>query len=225
MIDSVLSFANLSKTISAVSNRIIFAQIAGTVLAGEKIVFVGPSGQGKSTLLRILGLLDEADSGEMVLLGRPLHQWDPQAWRMNVCYVSQTPVMLEGTVEDNLRTVSRLHHAEYDPSYAAHLLSSVGLEEMGLSKEASTLSGGEKQRVALVRSLLLRPKLLLLDEITSSLDDVSKYAVERLITDINRQEGTGYVWISHDRDQAARIGEKVWSLSNGTLSEGGVSCL
>ncbi|MET3546972.1 ABC-type iron transport system FetAB ATPase subunit [Paenibacillus favisporus] len=94
-----------------------------------------------------------------------------------------------------------------------------------MSKEAFTLSGGEKQRVALVRSLLLRPKLLLLDEITSSLDDVSKYAVERLITDINRQEGTGYVWISHDRDQAARIGDRVWSLSNGTLSEGGISCL
>ncbi|PQP88898.1 ATP-binding cassette domain-containing protein [Paenibacillus sp. AR247] len=225
MIDNILSFTNLSKTISSVSNRIIFSQIAGTVPAGEKIVFVGPSGQGKSTLLRILGLLDEADSGEMVLLGKPLHQWDPQAWRMNVCYVSQTPVMLEGSIEDNLRTVSRLHHTEYDPVYSAHLMSSVGLGDMGLSKEASTLSGGEKQRVALVRSLLLRPKLLLLDEITSSLDDVSKYAVERLITDINRQEGTGYVWISHDRDQAARIGEKVWSLSNGTLSEGGISCL
>ncbi|WP_433614624.1 ABC transporter ATP-binding protein [Paenibacillus cellulositrophicus] len=225
MIDNILSFTNLSKTISSVSNRIIFSQIAGTVPAGEKIVFVGPSGQGKSTLLRILGLLDEADSGEMLLLGKPLHEWNPQAWRMNVCYVSQTPVMLEGSIEDNLRTVSRLHHTEYDPAYADHLMSSVGLGDMDLSKEASTLSGGEKQRVALVRSLLLRPKLLLLDEITSSLDDVSKYAVERLITDINRQEGTGYVWISHDRDQAARIGERVWSLSNGTLSEGGISCL
>lgn len=225
MIDNILSFTNLSKTVSSVSNRIIFSQIAGIVSVGEKIVFVGPSGQGKSTLLRILGLLDEADSGEMVLLGKPLQQWNPQAWRMNVCYVSQTPVMLEGSIEDNLRTVSRLHHTEYDPAYAAHLMSSVGLGDMGLSKEASTLSGGEKQRVALVRSLLLRPKLLLLDEITSSLDDVSKYAVERLITDINQQEGTGYVWISHDRDQAARIGERVWSLSNGTLSEGGISCL
>ncbi|GIO60252.1 ABC transporter ATP-binding protein [Paenibacillus cineris] len=225
MIDNILSFTNLSKTVSSVSNRIIFSQIAGTVPAGEKIVFVGPSGQGKSTLLRILGLLDEADSGEMVLLGKPLHEWNPQAWRMNVCYVSQTPVMLEGSIEDNLRTVSRLHHTEYDPPYAAHLMSSVGLGDMDLSKEASTLSGGEKQRVALVRSLLLRPKLLLLDEITSSLDDVSKYAVERLITDINRQEGTGYVWISHDRDQAARIGGRVWLLSNGNLSEGGISCL
>ncbi|WP_152404265.1 ABC transporter ATP-binding protein [Paenibacillus cellulositrophicus] len=225
MIDNILSFTNLSKTISSVSNRIIFSQISGTVPAGEKIVFVGPSGQGKSTLLRILGLLDEVDSGEMLLLGKPLHEWNPQDWRMNVCYVSQTPVMLEGSIEDNLRTVSRLHHTEYDPAYAAHLMSNVGLGDMGLSKEASTLSGGEKQRVALVRSLLLRPKLLLLDEITSSLDDVSKYAVERLITDINRQEGTGYVWISHDRDQAARIGDRVWSLSNGTLSEGGISCL
>jgi putative ABC transport system ATP-binding protein len=161
----------------------------------------------------------------MLLLGKPLHEWNPQAWRMNVCYVSQTPVMLEGSIEDNLRTVSRLHHTAYDPAYAALLMSSVGLGDMGLSKEASSLSGGEKQRVALVRSLLLRPKLLLLDEITSSLDDVSKYAVERLLTDINRQEGTGYVWISHDRDQAARIGERVWSLSNGNLSEGGISCL
>ncbi|MET3546971.1 ABC-type iron transport system FetAB ATPase subunit [Paenibacillus favisporus] len=84
MIDNTLSFTNLSKTISSVSNRIIFSQIAGTVPAGEKIVFVGPSGQGKSTLLRILGLLDEADSGEMLLLGKPLNEWNPQAWRMNV---------------------------------------------------------------------------------------------------------------------------------------------
>ena len=225
MNSSILSFEGLSKTITALESRTLFAQASATVATGDRIAFVGPSGQGKSTLLRILALLDEADGGEMILLDKPLQHWEPRAWRKNVCYVSQTPVMLEGTIEDNLKTASRLHQTEFDISYAARLMSDVGLGMMNLSKEAASLSGGEKQRVALVRSLMLRPRLLLLDEVTSSLDDASKEAVEQLIAQTNRQEGTAYVWISHDRDQARRIAGHVWMLSDGLFSEGGAECL
>ncbi|MCG3084719.1 ATP-binding cassette domain-containing protein, partial [Anoxybacillus sp. LAT27] len=71
------------------------------------------SGQGKSTLLRILALLTRPDSGTVRLAGKPPEQWTPERWRMTMSYVSQHPVMLPGSVEDNLRTVSRLHQRSF----------------------------------------------------------------------------------------------------------------
>ncbi|WP_223067953.1 ABC transporter ATP-binding protein [Paenibacillus caui] len=223
--DPLLQFNGLTKTIIIPESKTLFAQASGTINEGDRIAVTGPSGQGKSTLLRILALLDEPDSGELFLKGKPKNRWEPRLWRMEVCYVSQFPVMLNGTVEDNLKTVSRLHQTAFDAAYASRLMAHVELGEMSWSKEASSLSGGEKQRIALVRSLLLRPKLLLLDEVTASLDEASKLAVEQLLRETNRSEGTGYVWISHDREQGKRIAERSWQLSGSELSEGAVTCL
>ncbi len=183
------------------------------------IHILGKSGQGKSTLLRILGLLTRPDSGTISLHGIASSKWNPEQWRCKVSYVAQHAIMLPGSVEDNLRTVSRLHDKPFDQARAQALMDRLGLEDVAWSKPASQLSGGQKQRVALIRSLLLRPEVLLLDEVTASLDSVSKQAVESLLNELSRTEGSTLIWVTHDLEQAHSIGQRIWFLANHRLLE------
>lgn len=93
---------------------------------------------------------------------------------MKIAYVAQQAVMLPGTIEDNLKIASTLHKSRFDEGLAREFMKDVGLEHLDWAKQARDLSGGEKQRVALIGSLLLHPVILLLDEITASLDQQSK---------------------------------------------------
>lgn len=198
---------------------LLFADVNAQITESSIVALLGLSGQGKSTLLRIIGMLDAADEGTVWFKERSQQQWTPQDWRKRVCYVAQHAVMLSGSVEDNLRAVSQLHRQPFEETLAHKLLQDVGLGSMDWSKRASDLSGGEKQRVALVRSLLLRPELLLLDEITASLDLHSKQAVEQTLLAWHRNEGTAMIWVTHDLKQARHTSDRVWFMAEHTLLE------
>lgn len=215
----ILAFKHLSKTVQGNSARKLLADLSADIYSKDKIAIVGASGQGKSTLLRILALLEQADSGQMTYKGILSTQWKAREWRSHICYLMQQAYMLEGTVENNLSIVSRMHNREFERELAAELLAKLGLETMDWQKDASTLSGGEKQRIALVRGLLLRPKVLLLDEPTASLDTNSKRMVEDLLNEWNRKEGTAIIWITHDPEQVERVADRVWCLQKGQLLE------
>ena len=92
------------------------------------IALLGVSGQGKSTLLRILASLTRADEGDIAMQGASQRQMDPREWRMKVCYVAQQPVMLGGSIEHNLKTVSLLHRTPYDKKLAERLMGELGLD-------------------------------------------------------------------------------------------------
>lgn len=201
------------------ANKHLFAGITAEIAAPEKIALIGPSGQGKSTMLRILALLDTPDAGELRLDGVSYKQANPRLWRMAVCYVAQQAVMLPGSIEDNLRTVSRLHGQPFDSGLAAQLLKRLGLDTLDLKKKADECSGGEKQRISLIRSLLLRPKVLLLDEITASLDVNTAHKVEELLMRWHEEEGTTLIWVTHDLEQAGRISNRTWMMEKGGLQE------
>ncbi|MOA37332.1 L-cystine import ATP-binding protein TcyN [compost metagenome] len=100
-----------------------------------------------------------------------------------------------------------------------HLLERLGLEYLDLTKNAADLSGGEKQRISLIRSLLLHPEVLLLDEVTASLDRGSKQRVEELLLEWHVQEGTTMIWVTHDLEQAKHISRTIWFMGEGTLLE------
>ncbi len=217
---SLLEIQELTKNIVQQEERkCLFSGVNGRITEPTIISLLGLSGQGKSTLLRIIGMLDAADEGTIQYEGRHSTEWSPQAWRKKVCYVAQHAVMLEGSVEHNLQTVSLLHRQPFNQPLAEQLLSDVGLDYLDWSKKASDLSGGEKQRVALVRSLLLQPQILLLDEITASLDMHSKQAVEQLLKAWHNKEGTSMIWVTHDLEQARLTSHRVWFMANHTLLE------
>lgn len=217
---NILELDHVSKSYG---DQHILQAFTARITQPEMIAVLGKSGQGKSTLLRLMCRLEAQDEGDIRLHGRSYLEVDPKEWRKKVCYVSQQPVMLPGSVEDNLRTVSQLHKTSFDLPLAKQLMASLDLGNLDWNKKSSDLSGGEKQRVALVRSLLLRPEILLLDEVTASLDMESKQAVEKLLQDWRDQEGATCISITHDLEQAERLCHRVWFIERGSLVEDSAS--
>ncbi|MBN2909310.1 ATP-binding cassette domain-containing protein [Polycladomyces sp. WAk] len=190
--------------------------VTASINAGQMIAVMGPSGTGKSTLFRLLNRLEEPDRGSITYRGKPLTEWHPVRLRREVHYVFQTPVLFPGTVEDNLSYPYNLAGERVNRKELVRLLERVGLPAAYLSRRVEQMSGGEKQRVNLARSLALDSPVLLMDEPTSALDPKGASVVEQEICRLHK-EGRTIVWITHDPQQAERIAEEIWVLENGQL--------
>ena len=201
----------------------ILRPIDFSLAAGERVVITGPSGSGKSVLLRALALLDPLDGGQVLWHGRAIERRAIAHYRRSVAYVRQRPALVEGTVYDNLRYPYSLRaycDTRFDRDRVLGLLIAAGRDEAFLDKRASDLSGGEAQIAALVRVLQLEPEALLLDEPTASLDPHAARAVETLVkawfeTD---RSARASVWVSHDLAQAARVGQRRLTMRAGRLT-------
>lgn len=215
-----LRFVDVTRRVRADGrDRTLLQDVRGAVRAGTIVTVVGPSGAGKSTLLALCNLMQTPDAGEVFVWEREVRQWPLRALRRRVGLVMQQPVMLPGTVYDNLAAAARLH-GEPEPDGRA-LLDLVGLPEDLLQRPAAELSGGQKQRIALARTLANRPDILLLDEATSALDRASAAAVEELVVRQVRERGLTVLWVTHDLAQARRIGDETWLVVDGRVVEQG----
>jgi len=180
---------------------------------GDRLGVLGPSGSGKSVVLRAIARLDPIDEGSIRWQGREVRGDDVPSYRRQVIYLHQRPAMMEGTVEENLRspfTLRALRDRAFDPGRVESMLGRLGREPGFLAKNARDLSGGEGQIVGLVRALQLDPSVLLLDEPTASLDPGATAAVEGLLGDwlADRPDERALVWVSHDADQARRMTDR-----------------
>ncbi|WP_322030036.1 ATP-binding cassette domain-containing protein [Paraburkholderia sp. J76] len=192
--------------------------------AGERAVLTGPSGSGKSVLLRALALLDPLDGGEVRWHGQPVARGRMVQYRRHIAYLRQRPALLDGSVEDNLRypyTLAVYRDARFDAARASALFAATGRSSDFLARDTAGLSGGEAQIVALVRVLQLDPEALLLDEPTASLDPESARTVEALVAGWFDEARTtrATVWVSHDPAQAQRVGERHLTMRAGVLEE------
>jgi putative ABC transport system ATP-binding protein len=196
--------------------------VSVSVRFGERLGVLGPSGAGKTVLLRAIAQLDPLDEGSIRWQGRAVHGDDIPAYRRRVVYLHQRPALLEGTVEDNLRypfTLRAHRERTFDPDRIENLLAQLGREPGFLAKKSRDLSGGESQLVGLIRAVQLDPAVLLLDEPTASLDPATTRAVEGLLDDwmaANPAE-RALVWVSHDADQARRMTGRRLHLRAGRL--------
>jgi putative ABC transport system ATP-binding protein len=184
--------------------------------AGERLALVGPSGAGKTLLLRQLGWLDPLPRGRILLRGRTPSQWSPPAYRARVAYLPQRAIALAGTVENNLRQV--LHFASQRGRTYAEARILDWLQQLGrgagfLSLAAERLSGGELQLLALLRALQLDPEILLLDEPTASLDPATTEQVEALLHRWLDGGPRACLITSHDGAQIARFSDRKLGLS------------
>ena len=187
------------------------------VRAGELLAIIGPTGAGKSTLLRLLHYLDPPDSGRIDFAGRAVPFPAPLEVRRAIGMVFQRPLMLAGTVRDNLGLGLRLR-GQRDDGRLKDLLHRFDIDSLA-EREARTLSGGEMQRLALARALACRPRVLLLDEPAAGLDPGHAGSIEGIIREIHRQEGTTIVLATHNLGQARRLSERVGLLAAGRLVE------
>lgn len=167
---------------------------------------VGPSGIGKSTLLRLLNRLADPDRGEIAYRGQPLNEHEPLALRREVALVPQLPALLDGTVESNLRYAADLAG---EPLEVAETLRRAGLDPSFAGRDVAKLSVGEQQRAMLARALAQRPAVLLLDEPTSALDHAARDAVEATLARLRAESNLSLVLVSHDPEQARRLGDEV----------------
>ncbi|QDU62018.1 putative ABC transporter ATP-binding protein YbbL [Planctomycetes bacterium Pan216] len=203
--------------------RWLLRDVDFSVSFGERVGLSGPSGGGKSTLLRALVLLDPLESGSIRWRGNIVDELAIPTFRSEVTYVHQRPAFLEGTVEENLRLPFQLRAQsgrKYDAELAVRWLERLGRPPELLTQRADRLSGGEGQLVSLVRVLQLRPSLLLLDEPTSALDPETSGRVEEVLVGWvkDRPDERACVWVSHDADQVERVSTRRLLFANGQFA-------
>ena len=179
---------------------------------------VGPSGAGKSTLLRLLNRLADPDSGTIAYNHRPLPEYDPRKLRREVSLVPQLPALADGSVADNIGYAANLAGYEADCRRNLRL---AGLNDSFADRDVTRLSVGEQQRAMLARALAQRPQVLLLDEPTSALDGAARDAIEATLAELRREIDVSIVLVSHDSEQARRLGDWVLRLEAGRLVEAG----
>jgi len=205
-----------------VAGKTILNGISFEVQTGELLGIVGPSGSGKSSLLRLLNRLDEPSKGTVYLDGVDYRQLPPRELRRRIGMVMQRPFLFPGDVATNLRFGPAQRGEAMPEDEIASLLERVGLAGFA-AQEVSVLSGGEQQRVSLARTLANRPEVLLLDEPTSALDEQSKQGIEELVGALVRDHGLTCVMVTHDRDQARRMCHRVIVLEAGRLVQSGLT--
>lgn len=198
--------------------------ISLTIVAGQRIALEGPAGSGKSLLLRALALLDPVDTGTIRWRGAEVADSDVPAYRRSVAYLAQSPALVEGTVETNLKlpfSLAAHRRQSYDGTRCLDLLRQLGRDGTFMAQPVETLSGGERQITALVRLLQLEPDVLLLDEPTAALDPVTTSLAERLIREWVEVDASGraYAWVSHDAQQARTVSDRRLRMNRGTLTE------
>jgi putative ABC transport system ATP-binding protein len=197
--------------------REVLRDLTASLPEGASCV-AGPSGSGKSSLLRLLNRLADPDNGVVAYRGGDVREADVLELRREVCLVPQLPALLEGTVAENIRYAAGLWDLEPD---VPRLLGLAGLDPSYAGRAASRLSVGEQQRAMLARALALEPDVLLLDEPTSALDEEARGAVEATLVDLRERVDASIVLVTHDLEQARRMSDWVLRLDSGRAVDQG----
>ena len=201
----ILRAENLGRS---VPGKILVDSATFGVAKGEILAIVGPSGSGKSSLLRLLNRLDEPTSGTVYLGNMDYQTIAPRGLRRRVGMVMQRPYLFPGTVERNLQFGPQQRGSALTKERVDELLGAVGLAGYA-TRDVANLSGGEAQRVSFARTLANEPEIVLLDEPTSALDQDAKQGVETLVR------------VTHDMAQAARLAQRALVLSEGRIIKSG----
>lgn len=202
--------------------RLVVQDISFGLDRGETVALFGDSGSGKSTIGQIMAGLIPPTSGQILLDGQPLaHPFRGKA-RQSIQLLFQHPeVSFDPRMKliASLREPARfLHKSMTDDELLAHL-DAYGIYREHMDRYPAELSGGELQRMALARIMLVRPRLIVLDEPTSMLDVISQAQMIRLLRQVQKQDGLSYLFISHDIELCCRFASRIYRLENGRLEK------
>ncbi|MCF6311635.1 MAG: ABC transporter ATP-binding protein [Verrucomicrobiales bacterium] len=224
MSEQVVELKGVSKWYPGAEDRKVLQGIDLSIAKGQRFSVVGPSGCGKSTLLNILGTLDQPSGGQVIFEGRDLQGANEKELAslrsQQIGFIFQLHHLLpqcsalENVLIPTLALAQRPDEAEVKER-AQHLLKRMGLGEHLHSRPAQ-MSGGERQRVAVVRALINQPSLILADEPTGALDEDNAERLMDLLIELNEEESVALVLVTHDLDLAKRTGD-VRNLREGQL--------
>lgn len=222
----VLIAKNLKKNFRHPQNVKVLEDVSLTVHAGESVAITGRSGQGKSTLLQILGTLENPCSGSLTIVNKPISNWNRSSIRnQHLAFVFQSFHLLEDyTAIENVMMPAIIgkqpyHFGSEVFNRALSLLDKVGLSDRA-HFDTKLLSGGEKQRVAIARALCNNPDIILADEPSGNLDKTNAAHIHQLLLDYVKTEGKSLIVVTHDPDLAALCSTR-YTLEGGALSQEG----
>ena len=193
----------------SVGEKSILRNVDLSLAPGEFKLITGPSGCGKSTLLKIIASLLSPTEGSILFEGVDISTLSPETYRQQVSYCVQTPSLFGDTVYDNLIFPWQIRGKRPEPEKFIADLAQFGLAQETLTKSVSELSGGEKQRVSLIRNLQFLPQVLLLDEITSALDERNKRNVNDIIHRYAREQHVAVLWVTHDANEISHADDVI----------------
>ncbi|MGL4452655.1 MAG: ABC transporter ATP-binding protein [Sarcina sp.] len=199
-----------------IRGKTVLEGISLDIKRGESISLVGESGSGKSTLLKILSDLISPDEGEILYKYKKYEEFNPGDIRKQISYCVQLPFLFGKIVEENFKFIFEIRKENYDRNRVLAVLKEFKITEDFLNKPIESLSGGEKQRIAIARNMVFKPEILLLDEATSALDNDNTLIVENYIKKLN-DDGVTVIWVTHSVEQSYRIFNKRITMKNGKI--------
>jgi putative ABC transport system ATP-binding protein len=220
---SILDLQNVSKTYQSGSRKLtVLDQVTFSIQAGETIAIVGPSGSGKTTLLGLCAGLDSSSTGSVVLNGESLEKLNEDqraaVRSRDVGFIFQNFQLLPTlTALENVMVPLELKKRTNAKEKAMELLDKVGLKDRA-THYPTQLSGGEQQRVSISRAFANAPKILFADEPTGNLDTETGAMIENLIFDLNKEQGTTLVLVTHDLELAAKT-QRIVHIKGGKIQE------
>ncbi|ROV55823.1 ATP-binding cassette domain-containing protein [Neisseria chenwenguii] len=222
MSENIIEFKQVTKYFS---DKAAVCGLDLPIRRGELFVLVGASGSGKSTTLKMINALVAPDEGDVYFDGRRIKDYDIRALRHRIGYVLQQIALFPAmTVRQNIELMPDIlgWRKSERRSRAESLLEMVGLPPTEyLGRYPHELSGGEQQRVGILRAIAARPAVLLMDEAFSALDPLSRTALQDILLDIHRQNETTIVFVTHNMHEALRLGDRIGVMRDGALVQNG----
>lgn len=218
----MIEFKNVSKEYE---QGLALGNLNLKIEASELFVLVGPSGSGKTTLLKMINGLNKPTNGEILIAGQNIIKSDINELRHNIGYVLQSGALFPNmTVEQNAAIQLDLlgWNDEKKHQRISELMTRVGLDPITfLQRMPSELSGGEAQRVGIVRALAGQPNIVLMDEPFSALDPISRVQLQELVMELHRELETTFVFVTHDMQEALKLADRLAVLHHGELQQVG----
>ena len=203
------------------NGRPVLREVNMVVAAGEIVCLLGPSGSGKSSLLRCLNRLTEPPPQTILLDGQDIIAMDVLALRRRLGMVFQKPALFKGTVAENIAYGPQLDGRALTVDDIAELLALADMPSNYAQRSVSELSGGEAQRVSIARTLANQPDSLLLDEPTSALDPASRRHVRQTIGKLGRELDLTVIWVTHHMEEVQEVADRVYLLLDGRIADEG----
>ena len=188
---------------------------------GEFMVLVGPSGSGKTTMLKMINRLLEPTDGNIYMDGKRIKDYDERELRLSTGYVLQAIALFPNlTVAENIALIPEMKgwDKERVASKTVELLEKVGLPASDYAdRKPHELSGGEQQRIGIVRAIIAEPRILLMDEPFSALDAISRKQLQALTKELHKEYGMTTIFVTHDTDEALKLGDRIAVLQEGEI--------
>lgn len=219
----MIKFENVSKAYQA--DNYVVSDVNLEIKEGEFFVLIGPSGSGKTTLLKMINRLNTLTTGYIYVKGQPISEYNIQELRWNMGYVLQQIALFPNmTVEENITTVPEMMKWSKEEMHdrVTELLESVGLDAASYrNRKTSELSGGEQQRIGVLRAFAARPDIILMDEPFSALDPVSRKSLQNDLMKMHEQLGKTIVFVTHDMREAMLLGTRIGLMEKGKIVQVG----